>query len=462
MTANQSITPVSYAVSPEGQATLAGIPLTQLAQSYGTPLYVLDAATITAVAQAYTQTLTQHYPAPHRVLYASKANLNVGLAKFLASLGLGFDVVSGGELATVLAAGVDPKTLCFNGNNKSSQELDDALAAGVGRITVDNPDELTLLVERIRAKRLHQPNFGSVPILLRVTPGIDCHTHHYIRTGQVDSKFGFNVSDILPTIQNIIGPWASELQLCGLQAHIGSQIFEHQAYLDLVGFFAAQYDQIRAQTGLVFTDLNVGGGIGVAYTATDDPLAIDTTVAAIAKAVVNAFTEIAYPLPRLLMEPGRSLIATAGMTLYTVGGQKHIPFAGLAPDMAQMFPQGRTYWAVDGGMGDNIRPALYQAQYTAVVANKANLPATTPVTIAGKYCESGDILFPAIPLPPLERGDTLAVMTTGAYNYSMASAYNRMPRAAMVLVNPEGTSAEAVQPLVRRETAADMLAQDVI
>ena len=436
-TPNMRVEPWSYQIT-EGQPWVGGINLLTLAEQHGTPLYVLDGAGIKTMAQAYQQAIQANYSGEALVLFACKANMTTGLAQRMHQMGLGLDVVSGGEVYTAHKAGVPMEKLFFNGNNKSLDELTLALTLGVGHITVDNLTELDLLAET--ALKLGK----RAKILMRITPGIDCHTHDYIRTGQVDSKFGFNLSDLDAALTAITGPYAQAIQLCGLHAHIGSQIFERQPYLDLVDVLLGQYQHIRQTYGLILPQLNIGGGLGIAYTLQDDPLNVGEVLTAVCQHLTRACQQADYPLPRLLLEPGRSMVATSGVTLYRIGSRKIVPDA-------------TTYLAIDGGMGDNIRPSLYGARYTAVVANRLNEPADTPVTIAGKYCESGDVLIRDLMVPAsTTRDDVLLVFGTGAYNYSMASTYNRVPRPAMVWVE-----AGQATTLVRRETYDDLLALDV-
>ncbi len=441
---NLFVEPLSYRIhGGDGEAYLGNLALSQLAAHHGTPLYVLDGATVKAAANAYQHTLEEHYPGKHLVLYAAKANLNIGLAQKMGQLGLGLDVVSGGELYTALQAGFPPEKICFNGNNKSADELLMAIHHRIGRITVDNLDELALLHELMASSKRDADD--RVPILVRITPGIECHTHDYIQTGQNDSKFGVDLSELGTLVSRLTTEYADTIDLKGLHAHIGSQIFERQPYIDSAKLLLNVYANIRKHhPDFILTDLNLGGGMGIAYTKNDSPLPIPATLGFIATIVADYCELIDYPLPRLLVEPGRSLIANAGLTLYTVGSQKTVPNT-------------RHYVAVDGGMGDNIRPALYGADYHAVMANKASEPHNTPARIVGKYCESGDVVIPDAKLPnPIERGDTLAVFGTGAYNEAMASTYNRVPRPASIWV--EGDS---VIPLVRRETYDDLLARDI-
>lgn len=436
---NTSLFPKTYVLNEENHPTIGGLDVVELAVTYGTPLYVLDEETIRSMAYAYRSTLSAIYPGKSLVLFASKAHMNMGICRLMDEESLGLDVVSGGELFTALQAGFPMDRIFFNGNNKTIEEVELAVHQQVGRITVDNFYELEL-IHRVasRAGRM-------VDVLLRVTPGIECHTHDYIKTGQNDSKFGFDLSQLSEAVDLITKDYSKTIALKGLHAHIGSQIFETQPYEDLVRIMLNIYYNIREHyDGLILEDLNLGGGMGVAYSQGDDPPDVPAALQKVVDTLCAYAEQIEYPLPRLLLEPGRSMIATAGVTLYTVGSTKQVP-------------EGKKYIAVDGGMGDNIRPALYQAEYSAVVANRMAEESRETVVIAGKYCESGDILLREFTGPVLQPGDTLMVLGTGAYNYSMASNYNRMPRPAVVLVENE-----TAHLLVRRETYEDLLQYDLV
>jgi diaminopimelate decarboxylase len=436
---NTSVKPVTYNVDEQNHPTVGGISLVELAHTYGTPLYILDEVTIRAAARAYRDTLKSCYTGESLAFYACKANMSLGLVKLMNQEGMGLDVVSGGEIYTAVQADFPMERVLFNGNNKTPQEIEMAVHHGIGRISADNFHDLALIHQAALAKG------KKVSVLLRVTPGIECHTHDYIKTGHIDSKFGFHLSQLSAAIELIHEEYKDTIQLKGLHAHIGSQIFETKPYEDLIEIMLNIYYNIREQyNGLVLEDLDLGGGLGIAYTGQDDPPSISGAVQRIAEKLAYYSKRINYPLPRLLMEPGRSMVATAGMTLYTVGSMKDVP--GM-----------RKYIAVDGGMGDNIRPALYQAQYAAIIANKLGSPVEETVTVVGKYCESGDVLIKGLPVPGVESGDILAVFGTGAYNYSMASNYNRFPRPATVLV--ENGRAHT---LVQRETYDTIIQQDLI
>jgi diaminopimelate decarboxylase len=431
---NRNLTPVGTALDDHGRLVVGGCSLSELARTYGTPLYVLDEATLRATCRAYREALAAHYPGPSLALYASKANSSLALSALVASEGLGLDAVSAGELLTALRGGMPAERIVLHGNNKSKEEL--ALAAGHGiTIVADNWRDLELLAEL--APGLAEP----VNLMLRFTPGIECHTHEYIRTGHLDSKFGFDPDQLETVLRHLqTCSWA---RLSGLHAHIGSQIFELQPHRDLAGVMADALALARS-LGHPVSDLNVGGGLGIRYVAGDDPPTIQHWVQTVAEAVVAACHARNLALPRLLCEPGRSLVATAGVTLYTVGSCKPIP--GI-----------RTYLSVDGGMSDNPRPITYQSQYTAVLADRPTAATTETVTVAGKHCESGDVLLKDVALPAAVPGDVLAVFATGAYNASMGSNYNRIPRPAAVLVS-DGM-AELVQ---RREQPEELLRYDVL
>jgi diaminopimelate decarboxylase len=431
---NRNLAPLSSALDGEGRLQVGGCTLSELARTYGTPLYVLDEATLRASCRAYREALQRHYPGPSLALYASKANSSLAITALVAEEGLGLDAVSAGELLTALGGGMPAERIVLHGNNKSAEELALAAAHGV-TVVLDNWRDIELLTQL--APSLNEP----VRLMLRFTPGIECHTHEYIRTGHLDSKFGFDPDQLEQVLRQLAGcAWG---RLSGLHAHIGSQIFEIQPHRDLAGVMADALGLARS-LGHPVTDLNVGGGLGIRYVASDDPPSIDAWVAAVAGAVAKACQERGLELPRLLCEPGRSLVATAGVTLYEIGSRKQIP--GI-----------RTYLSVDGGMSDNPRPITYQSQYTALLADRPEAEASETVTVAGKHCESGDVLLRDAALPPATSGDILAVLATGAYNASMGSNYNRIPRPAAVLVH-DG-QADLVQ---RREQPDELLRYDVL
>jgi diaminopimelate decarboxylase len=435
---NTSMKPVSYNIDENNHPTVGGVSLLELASTYGTPLFVMDEETIRASAKAYRDTLKNAYSGESLPLYACKANMNMAIAKLMEQAGMGLDVVSGGEIHTAVQAGFPMERVLFNGNNKTIEEIELALHHNVGRISADNFNDLSLI------HRVATQKGKKASVLLRITPGIECHTHDYIKTGQADSKFGFDLGQLPQALDLLTNQYQDTIQLRGLHAHIGSQIFEVKPYEDLVEIMLNIYYNIREGYGLTLDDLDLGGGLGVSYSGQDDPPAIAHAMQRIVDKLTAYAGKLNYPLPRLLVEPGRSMVATAGLTLYTVGSLKEIP--GL-----------KKFIAVDGGMGDNIRPALYQAQYVAQLANKMGAPVEETVTVVGKYCESGDVLIKGLPVPRVESGDVLMVFGTGAYNYAMASNYNRFPRPAMVLV--ENGQAHLI---VQRETYDTIIQQDLI
>jgi diaminopimelate decarboxylase len=449
---NQQLLPLSARVNSNDCLEIGGCNVTTLVQQFGTPLYILDEETLVSACQQYRDSFKQYYKGESQVLYASKAWSCLAICAIAARLGLGVDVASGGELYTALQAGVSPDKIYLHSNNKSRQELIFAIESGC-TIVVDNWYELHTLVEIAAEGGVGDKQSGGqgeissptpplpIRIMLRLTPGIECHTHEYIRTGQLDTKFGFD-PNALDELFTFVSKQPA-LNFAGLHAHIGSQIFERQPHRDLAALMV-QWLSKAAGYGLSVTELNVGGGLGIKYIESDDPPSIEEWVKPICEVIQSACATENLPLPKLLCEPGRSLIATACVTAYTLGSSKVIP--GI-----------RTYVAVDGGMSDNPRPITYQSVYRAVVANRMSTPLTETVTIAGKHCESGDILIKNAQLPKTQPGDILVVMATGAYNYSMASNYNRIPRsAAVVVMNGEANL------ILQRETYQDLIKQDCL
>lgn len=422
----------------EGHLTIGGVDATTLAREFGTPLYVMDEALIRENCRAYVNAFREYYPNAV-VAYASKAFLCTAMVALIAEESMSLDVVSGGEIATALKAGFPMERTYFHGNNKTPAELVLALKSGVGRIVVDSVHELHLL-NRVAGEERVIPK-----IYLRLTPGVAAHTHHYISTGQLDSKFGIPVETGAAMEAAKLALSLPNLELAGFHCHIGSQIFDLEGYRVAARVMIKFMAEVAAETGFAARELNLGGGLGVRYTAEDTPRKPGELIKLMTEAVRTYCAEFGVELPKLVVEPGRSIVGEAGTTLYTIGTVKEIP--GI-----------RTYISVDGGMGDNIRPALYQAEYDSVVANKLDEPADKVVTVAGRFCESGDkLLVDAKVARSVDTGDVLAVFTTGAYNYSMASHYNRFPKAAVVFV-ADG-KAELV---VRRETFEEMTAFDVV
>jgi diaminopimelate decarboxylase len=435
---NQHLMPLTAGVNDRDHLEIGGADVTTLVEQFGSPLYILDETTLRTACRQYRDAFRHYYPGDSLVLYASKAWNCLAVCAIVASEGLGVDVVSGGELYTAVQAGVPAQALYLHGNNKSVDELTLAVSTGC-TIVVDNWLELHTLVEL--AADSAAPDPAAIRILLRLTPGIECHTHEYIRTGHLDSKFGFD-PDQLDAVFAFIAQHPS-LDCVGLHAHIGSQIFELQAHQDLTGVMV-QWLRKAAQYGIPVQELDIGGGLGICYTEADDPPSIDQWVQVICEGIVNACAREQVPLPRLISEPGRSLIGSACVTAYTMGSQKTVP--GI-----------RTYVTVDGGMSDNPRPITYQSVYRAVVASRMSAPLTESVAIAGKHCESGDIVIKQAMLPKTEPGDILVVMGTGAYNYSMASNYNRLPRPAAVIVKDGEANL-----ILQREVYQDLIRHDCL
>ncbi len=431
---NQELLPLTAEVNEHDHLEVGGCDVKLLVEQFGSPLYILDEATLRTACRQYKQAFEQYYPGESLVLYASKAWSCLAVCAIIAAEGLGIDVVSGGELYTALQAGMKPEQIYLHGNNKSIDELQLALDSDC-TVMVDNWLELENLVKLTTQQSKSSPT----RIMVRFTPGIECHTHEYIRTGHLDSKFGFDPNQLEDVFRFI--SQQPTLNFTGLHVHIGSQIFEIQPHQDIAGVMMDAVEK-ASQFGLSVTELNVGGGLGIRYTESDDPPSITTWVKTVCEAVVKACQQRQLPLPKLLCEPGRSLIGPACVTAYTVGATKTVP-------------EIRTYISVDGGMSDNPRPITYQSIYRTVVANRMSAELSETVTVAGKHCESGDIVIPEAQLPPTQPGDILVVMATGAYNYSMASNYNRLPRPAAVIVN-DGDS----NLILARETYQDLIRQD--
>jgi len=429
--------PAATARTEEGTLTIGGVALTEIAATYGTPTYVYDEATLRTTARAFHDAFTQAYPKA-RVVYAGKAFLTTALVRIIAEERLGLDVVSGGELFVGLHAGMPAHEISLHGNNKSRTELAEAIDAGIGKIVVDNLHEIDLLAA-LTAGRTE-----PVTVLLRLNPGVDVHTHAKISTGVADSKFGLPIADgqaeaAVARIAQIPG-----LHLAGYHAHVGSQLFDADATTEAISALIAFAADMRATHGVELEQLSPGGGFGIAYVDAETPIPVATWATLIADAVRDACAAHDLPLPTLTVEPGRAIVGPAGIALYEVGSRKDL--AGI-----------RTYVSVDGGMADNIRPTLYGATYTAEIANRAGeSDSAEKVTIAGKFCESGDLLIEDIALPRLEAGDLLAIPAAGAYCLAMASNYNLALKPAVVLVR-DG----AHRLIRRRETYADLLHLDV-
>ena len=425
------------AVNQQGHLTIGGIDTTKLAQEYGTPLYVMDEDKIRSICQMYQNSFKKCYHGNGMPLYASKAFCCKEMCRIVNEEEMGLDVVSGGELYTALQAGFPAERIQMHGNNKTPDELSFAINSGVGHIVIDNMDELKMLDEM--AGKLHQ----TVGVSLRIKPGIDAQTHQFIRTGQIDSKFGFalETGEAMQAVKMAIR--AKNLKLLELHCHIGSQIFELQPFVLAAQVMMDFMQQIRKETGVMLPELNLGGGFGIQYVASDNSLPYESYMEKVSEAIGQKCKEYDFTEPKIYIEPGRSIVGEAGITLYTIGAVKRIPNI-------------RTYVSIDGGMTDNPRYALYQSDYTVIVANHADQPAKQVVTVAGKCCESGDLIQKDAPLQMCKAGDLLAVLSTGAYNYSMASNYNRIPRPAVVMVHDGKT-----RIAVKRETYEDLIHNDL-
>lgn len=432
---NQFLRPITLRRNDKGNLEIGGCDVVDLVQQYGTPLYVIDEKTLRNICVDYKKAFAKYDKV--NMMFASKSLCTLATSVILAQEGFGFDVVSGGEIYTVYKSGADMNKVLFNGNNKSYDELALAIESGVGRISVDNFFELDLLNEIARSEN------KIADILLRITPGIECHTHEYIQTGHLDSKFGFDLTQLDEAVDLVLNTYTN-LKLHGLHAHIGSQIFETQVYHDEIEILVKEIARLDEKFGIKLDEINIGGGLGVKYTETDYPPSTYEIADVIIDSLQKSIKKYGIESPSLFIEPGRSIISTSGVTLYTIGSSKQVP-------------KGRKYVAVDGGMADNPRPSMYQAKYFAEIANSKEEDTLQTVTIAGRFCESGDILIKDIALPQPSEGDILCVYNTGAYNYSMASNYNRVQKSQMVLVNNSKSDI-----IVNRETLEDLISHDVI
>ncbi|MEH7306228.1 diaminopimelate decarboxylase [Neobacillus drentensis] len=423
-------------VNKNGNLEIGGVDSLELTKEFGTPLYVYDVALMRERARSFKQAFEEQ-EIKSQVAYASKAFSTIAMIQLAEEEGLSLDVVSGGELYTAIAAGFPVERIHFHGNNKSREELEMALDHEIGCIVVDNFSELALLKTIAKEKNAH------VNILLRITPGIEAHTHDYILTGQEDSKFGFDLQNGQAEQALTMALQFESFDVLGLHCHIGSQIFETTGFLLAAQKIVEKMDAWKNEHSFEAKVLNLGGGFGIRYTKEDEPIPPSQYVSEIIREVKKLTESYSLKMPEIWIEPGRSLVGDAGVTLYKVGSSKEVPGV-------------RKYLAVDGGMSDNIRPALYQAKYEAVLANKPLTKAKETVSIAGKCCESGDMLIWDLPLPDVGEEDILAVFCTGAYGYSMANNYNRIPRPAVVFV--ENGTATLV---VKRETYEDLIKHDL-
>jgi diaminopimelate decarboxylase len=424
-------------INENGHLSIGGCDTMELANQFKTPLYVIDEELIRENCRLFKNAFVKS-GMETEVIYASKAFLNLAICKVIKEEGLSLDVVSGGEIYTALRAGFPTEKIYFHGNNKTSDELEMAIENGLGRIVVDNVQELHLIEEL--CEKLNK----SVDILFRVNPGIEAHTHAYIQTSKNDSKFGESIFS--GSIGNIIEELTASkyITLKGLHCHIGSQIFEEESFYTAAGVMLDFIARLKADYEFVVEELNLGGGFGVYYSEEDTPIDLRRMLKNVLGLIRDQASQLNIKLPKLMIEPGRAIVANAGTTLYDIGAIKKTH-------------GGKSYIFVDGGMTDNPRTALYDAKYDALIANKAALENKELYTIAGKCCESGDIIIKDIELPKAEKNDLVAVLSTGAYNYSMASNYNRIPRPAVVFVK-DGIGTLAV----KRETYEDILKNDIL
>lgn len=419
-----------------GELNISGVGVSELKAQYGTPLYVYDENMLVNQCRTFINNFKSSR-FKTEVLYASKAFSCLEVLRIASREGLGVDVVSLGEIHTAYKAGYDMRRAYFHGNNKTREELQYALEVGVGTIVIDNDYEYEMINEIVRESE------NTVDVLLRINTGIDAHTHEYIKTAKDDSKFGYSVYD--ETIYDLIADInnQSNLNFVGFHSHIGSQIFEKTSFFEAVKVVMEFTRRVQERLGLTISVLNLGGGFGVYYTEEDRPFELAEFLSEYIEVVERESDNFGLDLTKVVIEPGRSLTCNAGSTLYSVGGVKKT-FAG------------REYVFVDGGMADNPRYALYKAKYEAMLANKMNEEADTTYTVAGKCCESGDMLVMDAKLPKAEQGDLLLVSSTGAYNYSMSSNYNRLPKLPVVFVK-DGTSSL----VVKGETLEDLIRQDI-
>lgn len=427
----------SLGINGGGHLEIGGCDAVKLAQQFSTPLYVMDENEIRKNCRLFKKSMDKYYGGNGLVLYASKAFCCKDIYRIVEEEGLGADVVSGGEIYTAVKAGFPADKMYFHGNNKTPDEISLAFDSGVGYFIVDNMEELDLL-EKIAGQKGKTAN-----ILIRIKPGIDAHTHEFIKTGQIDSKFGVAIENDEADAAVKKAVQAQNIRLCGFHCHIGSQIFEIGPFVLAAEKMLDYIASVKNKFGVETSQLNLGGGFGIKYIPSQDPIGLDRYMESVSEAVKAKCAELGLKLPFILLEPGRAIVASAGTTLYTVGSVKEIPSV-------------RTYVSVDGGMSDNPRYPLYQAEYDAVIANRAGAERDRVVTIAGKCCENGDLIQENIAIQNPSAGDILAVFATGAYNYSMASNYNRIPRPAVVMIR-DGKPKIAV----KRETYEDLLINDI-
>lgn len=427
----------SLTVNEQGHLAIGGADTVEIAAKYGTPVIVYNENGIRNNCRAFVNSIDECYNGNGRVLYASKAFSCLEMYRIINDEKMGIDVVSGGEIYTALKAGFPAEKMYFHGNNKSYDELRYALESGIGRIIVDNPDELATLSEIAK-------DMGIVAnIYMRIKPGIDAHTHSFVKTGQIDSKFGFalETGEAMECVK--LCAETDNINLVGMHCHIGSQIFEIEPFVHAAEVMIKFLADIKAETGITISELDLGGGFGIKYVDSDKPEKFESYMKPVSEVIKTFCEKYNMPVPFILIEPGRSIAGAEAITLYTVGSVKKIP------DI-------RTYVSIDGGMTDNPRYILYQSDYTVMCANKADKDRDMVVTVAGKCCESGDLIQENTTIQTVNKGDILAVLSTGAYNYSMASNYNRVPR-PLVLMVKDGE----VRTIIKRETYEDIVKNDI-
>lgn len=427
----------NYSVNDEGHFTLCGADAVKLAEKYGTPLYLLDENEVVKQCRTYRNAVKRYFSEKSAIYYASKALSIKEIYRIIEKEDVNADVVSLGELYTAIKAGYTPSRLCMHGNNKTPEEIRAALKYGVGSFVVECFDELDSISE------ISSDMGVCANILLRITPNIDCHTLEAISTGKLDSKFGVPIET--GQAEKFVEKALSLpcLNLIGYHCHCGSQVFEYEPYLDQLEVMMRFSADMKEKFGYTPEYLNIGGGFGVRYNEDEGEIDIENSIRLIGEKLTELCEKLSLARPHILMEPGRSIVASAGVTLYTVGSVKNIG-------------DFRTYVTVDGGMSDNPRYALYKSRYEALIANRANMPKDIVCSIAGRCCESGDLIGEDMPLQSAKRGDILAVTVTGAYNYSMASNYNRIPRPAMVVIK-DGDDRLAV----KRESLDNIIENDI-
>ena len=427
-----------FTIEDDGHLHLDGVDLVEVAKQYGTPVYVMSEKQIRENCRAFTQAMARNFGEKYKVAYASKALCAKFIYRILQPEGIHADVVSGGELYTALKAGFDPKHLHFHGNNKTVAELEMGVDCGIGSIIIDAYEEVERLEAVCAARGVHQR------VLFRVKPGVHADTHEFISTGQNDSKFGFGIEDgeAMRLARHILEQ--PHLDFAGIHCHIGSQVFSVDAFARAAKIMFDFFCKMEQELNIHMDEMIIGGGFGVKYMPSDEPGTFGEKLDAMGKVMHEEAAKYGREIPEIVIEPGRSMVCAAGCTLYTVGSVRDIKDA-------------RTYVSVDGGMIDNPRFVLYGAEYDAVVANRANAPRDKVQTIAGRCCESGDLVARDLKFQTAKAEDIICTFATGAYNFSMASNYNRVPRPSIILVKEDGTTAE----VVRRQTYEDLISCDL-